>query len=351
MTTHRGGRSHKAIAMTACAVLAWGAASCEKSGSAAAKAPASKASGPTTAAPNQKECASAGVGPATPAGGYALGQRTVTFVDHSRPTNADPNRHLLAKPDRTIPVTMIYPSASGAVNGPFTEGAAPASGAFPLVVLSHGVTANGGLMVTVLQAWAHAGYVIAAPTYPLSSGGGAGISDLPQQPRDLAFVVRSLQTLLDQPDDPLRGHVETACVALAGHSLGAVTTLEAAYESGFAVPGLRAAIEMSGLLFPLPPGTFANAPAVPLLLIHGDADTTVPISGSQNAFATLTGPRYFITFHGGSHNSIFGPPYSTVLHAAVIKFLDAEMKGKATELSTIGETVSGSGVATLQTHP
>jgi alpha-beta hydrolase superfamily lysophospholipase len=284
------------------------------------------------------------------AGPYGLGTRTYTLVDRSRPTNADPPRHLAARPDRTIPVTVLYPSDVASPGGPPQPGAAPAAGAFPLVLLSHGVLSNGPTIAGLVQAWARAGYVIAAPTYPLSSGAGANIDDLPRQPGDVAFVVRSLQTRIAEPTDPLHGHVQSRCLALAGHSLGAATTLEAGYESGLEVPGVRAVVEMSGVLAPIPPGSFTGAPRTPLLLLHGDADPVVPISGSQNAFRQLPGPAWFVTFHGAGHNSIFLPPYGPVLDESAIAFLDAELKGRSGGLDQLGQRVAASGVATLQHH-
>ena len=53
--------------------------------------------------------------------------------------------------------------------------------------------------------------------------------------------------------------------------------------------------------------TSPNAPPVPLLLLHGDQDTTVPIAASQQAFAELHGFRWFVTIHGAGHVSIFFP--------------------------------------------
>jgi dienelactone hydrolase len=282
-----------------------------------------------------------------PRNGYALGTRTVTFVDHSRPTAAVPRRSLAAHPYRRITVTIVYP-AVGRPGGKVLAGAMPSGGLFPLVVASHGVTGTGPQFAGLLLPWARAGYVIAAPTYPLSSGPGADIDDLPHQPGDIAFVVRSLRTMTDAAADPLHDHVEVSCLALAGHSLGAATTLEAAYERGFEVPGVRAVVSMAGILAAIPPGGFEPAPPTPLLLIHGDVDTTVPISGSQNAFRVLRGPRWFVTMHGADHNTIFLPPYGSVLDAAAIAFLDAQLKGQPAALGALGEVVARSHVASLQ---
>ena len=47
-------------------------------------------------------------------GPYVVGERTVTFVDTTRPTAADPSRGLPAHPDRTLLTTILYPAAGTA---------------------------------------------------------------------------------------------------------------------------------------------------------------------------------------------------------------------------------------------
>src|SRR5262245_12175666 len=67
-------------------------------------------------------------------GTYAVGVRTATFVDPSRPTPA--NRSYPGAPDRTLVTEIWYPSAGtpGALvrDAPISS----AAGAFPLVVSS-----------------------------------------------------------------------------------------------------------------------------------------------------------------------------------------------------------------------
>ena len=86
-------------------------------------------------------------------------------------------------------------------------------------------------------------------------------------------------------------------------------------------------------MLPIDGGNFAHPPPVPLLLLHGDEDTTVPISGSQNAFAKLIGTRWFVTFHGTGHVGLFLPPYDTVEQDAVVSFLNDQPRGTTTSNS------------------
>lgn len=294
---------------------------------------------------------------ATTAGPYAVGRRSVTFVDKTRTTNADPQRNLPERPERTLPVMLLYP-AEGSVDpeGAPTDDLAPAKGRFPLVVFSHGITASGPVYTAMLQHWARAGYVVAAPTFPLSGpgakfpGDGVDLADYRNQPADVSFVVTSVLAANGDAKDPLHGHVDPSRIAAGGHSLGAITTMGLVYNSCCIDKRIKAAIEISGVELPFTNGSFTNPPPTPLLLIHGGKDTTVPVTaGSDAIFTTAKPPEYYLRFPTGSHIS---PIFSASLeytNAAAIAFLDDKLKHEPKALQDIPQKVSASGeVATWQ---
>ncbi len=291
-------------------------------------------------------CLPAGETRDSTSGPYGIGRSEITFGDTSRPTAASPRRGLPPHPDRTLPTVILYPTDAHPTDATIADAPA-AAGQFPLVVVSHGVMSNGATFSAIVAPWVRAGYVVAAPTFPLSSGSGADITDLANQPGDVRFVTESVLALAD-PSQPVQGHIAADCLALAGHSMGAATTLEATYESSYLVPRVDAAIEISGVMAAMPGGTFDDAPAVPLLLLHGDDDPVVAVSGSQHAFEQLPGPNYFVTFRRADHNSLFTPPYKSVLDQAAITFLDAELKGAEPPRALLAALLDGSTVATLQ---
>jgi len=280
-------------------------------------------------------------------GPYGVGRVEVTFVDGSRPTAASPRRGLTAHPDRTLPTVILYPT-DGDPTGRAAVGAPAAPGRFPLVIVAHGVMSNGSTIAGIVAPWVRAGYVVAAPTFPLSSGSGADITDLANQPGDVAFVTDAVRSLDGDGSQPVSGHIADDCLAVAGHSMGAATTLEAVYESTYRLPHVDAAIEVSGVMAAMPDGSFDDPPAVPLLLLHGDDDPVVAISGSQHAFEQLPGPNYFVTFRGADHNSLFTPPYKAVLDQAAVAFLDAELKGAGPPRGPLTALTGGSSLAGLQ---
>ena len=235
---------------------------------------------------------------------YPVGRRHETLVDPSRPTHPVPSRDLPGQPQRTLPVTVLYPSTGvGDAQSAVTEGAPVADGRFPVVVWSHGVISSGDERNDVLADVARAGYVVVAPTFPLSSGPqGLDVSDLPGQAGDVMFVLSEVRDR--GAVDWLAGHVLSKCVALAGHSLGGATTLAAAFDPCCRPDGLEAVIDVSGVLVNLTPGVDrADVPATPTLIVHGSLDNTVPATQGQRTFDQLRGPRWSLTFPTGDHNS------------------------------------------------
>jgi fermentation-respiration switch protein FrsA (DUF1100 family) len=43
---------------------------------------------------------------------------------------------------------------------------------------------------------------------------------------------------------------------------------------------------------------------VPLLVMHGDADQTIPIGFAERLFALAREPKQFVRFAGGGHNDL-----------------------------------------------
>jgi alpha-beta hydrolase superfamily lysophospholipase len=160
--------------------------------------------------------------------------RTFAFVDRSR-TIRLPNGRRVPRPVETI---VRYP----ATHGPH-----------PLIVFGHGFALTPGTYGHLLDAWAQAGYVVAAPLFPLGNAdapGGPDESDLANQPHDMSFVITRLLAQSGRAYGVLAGRINRSSVAIAGHSDGGVTALAVAYDRRSRDPRVRAAIVLSGAALP-----------------------------------------------------------------------------------------------------
>jgi alpha-beta hydrolase superfamily lysophospholipase len=170
---------------------------------------------------------------------YGYAEREDTIVDKTRPTKA--NNSYPGAPDRTIRVKYYFPTENG--DAPATTGAP-----FPLVIWSHGWTAGPEVYQAIERALASAGFVVAAPAYPLSNSaapGGPIVTDLGNQPADASFVLDHAVALTK--NGWLHGVVDPTKIGAGGHSLGGLTTYELVYNSACRDDRIKAAVAMSAI--------------------------------------------------------------------------------------------------------
>jgi dienelactone hydrolase len=203
-------------------------------------------------------------------------------------------------------------------------------GPLPLVVFAHGFDTTPGVYAPLLEAWARAGYVVAAPVFPVENAhapGGASETDLINEPSDMSFVISRLVAASADPGSPLAGLVDPRHIAVAGQSDGAEAALSAAYDGRFADRRVDAAVilsgaEMGGRTTWFPPGS------PPLLAVQGSADTINPARYTAQFFRPAPRPKFLLTLEGAGHL----PPYTTdaaqlaVVERVTIAFLDGFLK-------------------------
>jgi dienelactone hydrolase len=276
---------------------------------------------PTTTAPAPTTTAT----PTTALGAaLVMAQTTLVLEDTSRPTNEVPGQ-VAAAPTRALPTLVWYPSSSS------TEGSPVAGGPYPLVVLSHGITANEHRWDAVAPVLVAAGYVVATPRFPETADvpDFAAFPQVVNQPLDVRFVIDGLLEANDDPASPLHGAIDPDAIGVGGHSLGAFTTLMLTYNTAFGDPRIKAAFAGSGAMFPVEGGTYDFAGTPPLLLVHGDVDATVGYQGSVDTFAAASAPKWFLTIQGGGHSTYLnaGDPGLAPVLDAVVGFYDRFLKG------------------------
>jgi alpha-beta hydrolase superfamily lysophospholipase len=284
---------------------------------------------------------------------FAVGLHVVRLADTSR-------RIRLAdgvSAQRTLLTYVRYP-ADGPPGATDQVDAVPArrGGPFPLIVFGHGFAQTPARYVRVLQAWTRAGYVVAAPVFPLENAyapGGPNEADLPNQPADMSFVITRLQAASQSASGPLSGLIDPREAAVAGHSDGGDTALAVAYERRRRDARVRAAIILSGAEIPgaagvsFPPGSSA------LLATQGTADTVNLPSDTATYFAAAGRPKFLLTLAGAQHL----PPYTTeapqldIVERVTIAFLDRYVKQQGVALRRLERAGAVPGLATIDAHP
>ena len=227
-----------------------------------------------------------------------------------------------------------------------------AGGSYPLIVFGHGFALTPGRYANLLRAWALAGYVVAAPVFPLENAnapGGPKESDLINEPRDMSFVISSLLLLNAGPRGALRGKIDPSRIAVAGHSDGAETALAVAYDSRFRDRRIHAAIVLSGAALP-GMGLFpVRGP--PLLAMQGTADPINAPGTTAAYFRLARRPKFLVSLLGASHL----PPYTDqqpqlhIVERATVAFLDHYLKGRP--LRALAVAARRAGLAQLVADP
>jgi dienelactone hydrolase len=252
---------------------------------------------------------------------------TRTFVDSARVTPAHGGAPEL--PSRTLPTTIAVP------DGP---------GPFPLIMFSHGFGSSGQDYADLLRAIASAGYVVAAPDFPVTSEGvpggpERGVDAPDAQPADVRFVIDQLLA------DPLAVRIDPRRIGAAGHSMGAGITMGVAFNTCCRDERIGAGVLMAVDPPTLYHGDYFVPPAAPVLVIHGDRDESLPYAGGRRAYETAGPPKFFLTVLGGDHSSAA----SNVVMAATVDFFDTYLKKRPDGLKRLKADADRPGVTRLET--
>jgi dienelactone hydrolase len=284
---------------------------------------------------------------------FAVGIRTLTFVDRSRTVRLPDGK--LAP--RTLVTVIRYP-ALGPASRVDVPGAPPARARdpFPLVIFGHGFAVTPGPYAQLLEAWARAGYVVAAPIFPLGNAhapGGPNESDIVNQPRDMSFVISQMLRLDAAQRGLFAGLIDRPEIAVSGQSDGGVTALAVAYDVHYIDRRVRAAVILSGAELPGAGGFAFPAPSPPLLATQGTADTTNRPIHTYQFFNVAPRPKFLLQLLGASHL----PPYTTeqpqlgIVERVSIAFLDRYLKNHRQAIRRMVASGDVRGVASLQADP
>ena len=284
---------------------------------------------------------------------FAVGLRVLRLIDTSRTIRLKGGR---SEP-RTLVTYVRYP-ALGAPSQTDIPDAAPASGSgpYPLVVFGHGYAVTPQLYARLLQSWARAGFVVAAPVFPLSNAhapGGPDEADVINQPADMSFVISSLLAL-NRPGMGLLTHlIDPLEIAVAGHSDGAETALAVAYGRRFRDPRVSAAVILSGAEMSGIGGYTFTDGSRPLLAAQGTADTFNEPKYTNAYFEEAQRPKFLLRLLGAGHLSpyIHQQPQLAIVERVTIAFLDTYVKHQPGALQRLGSLGSVRGISALVADP
>jgi poly(3-hydroxybutyrate) depolymerase len=241
--------------------------------------------------------------PAVKAGKDPLAGRTGDF-----------KRHYLLKPAGEImPYRLYVPKAYDARRP------------WPLIVALHGLGANEnsffeeyGKLVPKLAE--ERGYIVAAPLgYRVDGGYGFSLSAAPAD-----VLTRRTQEYSEQDVMEVLARVRKSYsidenrIYLMGHSMGAIGT----WKLGAKYPDIWAALApISGTGAPV---TVERIRHIPEVVIHGDADLTVPVNGSRAMVAEMKRLNVevkYIEVPGGDHINVAAPNIP-----GIFDFFDAHVR-------------------------
>jgi predicted dienelactone hydrolase len=272
-------------------------------------------------------------------GPLAVGVRTLSLQDPSR------GRHLTvevwypsAQPDGPIRYGALLGHTQVQSRGRARRGARPASGHYPLILVSHGQPGSRYQLAGLAETLASHGFVVGALDHTGSTYGdvtdAAYLSSLVDRPEDLLFALDQVPRALPSADARRTG--------LVGYSYGGYSALNAAgvglnaasfraycaqsrdAPPCFALPGFESLAVLRGAsairpdprikaLFLLSPygapwlGASLASLRLPLFAAVGDRDQTAPADREARVIVERTsGPdRFLLTLRGAGHN-VFG---------------------------------------------
>lgn len=238
---------------------------------------------------------------------------SLDFTDLSRPTVS---HGVTVRSGRHLPTTVYLPAADGH----------PIAHHLPLIVFLHGFDVLPAKYDHLLRTWAAAGYVVAAPTLPLTSadaGRELDEEDLVNEPGDASYLITNLLDAAAGPG-PLNQAIDPARIAVSGHSDGASVAVAVGYSAKFADPRVDAVVSLSGEALPQLGPFDASRPGPPLLAIASDHDEYVPLSRGRRVYDAVCCDKAFVVLHGATHLPPFTQTnaWSPIVDTVTVSFLN-----------------------------
>ncbi len=251
-------------------------------------------------------------------GPYPIAARNFSLVDDTRPTQANGDKP--AKPERTLKTRVWYPAAPRSLEffRPSPTPIASHGTPYPVVIYSHGFMSYNKDVAYLVEHLVSHGYVVIAPNFPLTSRltpGDPLVADVINQPGDLTFLIETLEDWNRDPANFFHGVLDEERIALAGLSLGALTTIIATYHTDLRDSRIKAAVALAG-----PSSMFSDAffrdSEIPFLMVAGTADALVEYEYNAQDLHERVPHSTLVVIEGAAHTSFadFADPFLRWMH-------------------------------------
>jgi pimeloyl-ACP methyl ester carboxylesterase len=252
-------------------------------------------------------------------------------------------------PSRVTPARGTVPETAGRLLVTDLFVPVGASGPRPLVVFAHGWNSDPGIYASLLEQWATAGFVVAAPVFPESTDlyPGSPVSDYADQALDITFVITSLLHDKTLPIDPTR-------IAVAGHSDGGTDVALMTLDPSYADARVRAYVCMSG---EMPSGvaayTVATTRAALLVAVGSDDEYGLYPLATQVFQAAQAPSKAMLVEPGGDHLGSFldATPAAAAMRDAETQFLELALEPRTPSAAAIDTALADPAAGSLQVVP
>lgn len=255
-------------------------------------------------------------------GPFDIISESFTAVDESRQTQA--YRDFAGRPVRELNGELWRP--------------ARAAQAGPLLVYSHGFMSFHREGLYLARFLASHGYTVVAVDYPLSgyrAPDGPFMRDVINQPADVSFLIDTMLKRNADPADALFATIDPQKIAVAGTSLGGLTSTLVTFHRQMRDPRIAAAISIAGPTSMFTADFFA-ASDVPFMLVFGDGDVIVPYAANATPVLEKYANSTLVSLHNGSHAG-FAQPAATLM-----RFIDnPDGVGCRAVLEGLGDDLAG----------
>jgi predicted dienelactone hydrolase len=231
-------------------------------------------------------------------GPYGVIAETFSAVDDSRPTQA--YNDFPGSPRRVLNSGIWRPENREQPG--------------PLLVYSHGFMSFRQEGLYLIRFLASHGYTVIAADYPLTGYHAPDrplMTDIVNQPADVSFLIDTLLTRNADPTDTLHNTIDPNKIAVAGVSLGGLTSTLVTFHPALRDPRIAATVSIAGPASMFNAGFFAG-PEVPYLMIFGSSDVMVPPAENAIPILQMVPDSILVMLNDASHAG-FSQPASTLM--------------------------------------